>query len=65
MGKTYDPAEIQEEVIVPQCQKFLDNFDGFLRGTTDEFENIHQVVEESLWAVYDMGFNAARKGKKV
>ena len=64
MGKTYDPAEIQEEVITPECDRFLDRFDSFIRGTDHDYDNIHMVVEESLWDAFNAGFNMARKRRK-
>lgn len=42
-------SEFYEDVIVPARDEIIENVYAILNGTTDEFKNIHEAVEEVLY----------------
>ena len=67
MAKAFDwltpkddpPDVIYDKVIHPEVHKCLGRIYNFLEGTQDEHDNLEQVIEESLWAVYEKGADNA------
>ena len=41
-----DEAQYDEEVIEPATSRIIENVYAVLNGTTDQFENIHQAIED-------------------
>ena len=66
MAKAFDwltpkddpPDVIYDKVINPEASKCAERIYGLLAGTQNEYDNLEQVIEESLWAVYEEGAQA-------
>ena len=44
-----DDGEFYEAVVLPIRNKILENIQMVMNGTSEEFDNIHQAIEDALW----------------
>ena len=55
-----DEAQFYEEVIEPATSKIIENVYAVTRGTTDQFENLQQAIEDVLWPLLSAGDKIGR-----
>ena len=46
------PDQVYDEIILPERNKCIQRIYDLLGGTSDEYDNLQQVIEESLYAMY-------------
>ncbi len=55
MPREMPPDLVLDDIIQPEVARCARRVYGLLAGTEEEYDNLQQVIEESLWAVYDQG----------